>query len=155
MLKEIWEQPNALRTCIRGRLNTADKDVLLSGIIDHKEKFINCKRIIICACGTSWHSALIGKYFIEEACQIPVEVEYASEFRYRNPVIRPDDIVIAVSQSGETADTLAAKNFLNMNGAEISKQVQDSLEGNMREVIGSLSLCATSTLTATSSPMKS
>jgi glucosamine--fructose-6-phosphate aminotransferase (isomerizing) len=117
MLKEIWEQPDALRTCIRGRLNMADKDVLLSGIIDHKEKFINCKRIIICACGTSWHSALIGKYFIEEACQIPVEVEYASEFRYRNPVIHPDDIVIAVSQSGETADTLAAIQLAKEKGA--------------------------------------
>ena len=117
MLKEIWEQPNALRTCIRGRLNMADKDVLLRGIIDHKEKFINCKRIIICACGTSWHSALIGKYFIEEACQIPVEVEYASEFRYRNPVIHSDDIVIAVSQSGETADTLAAIQLAKEKGA--------------------------------------
>ena len=117
MLKEIWEQPNALRTCIRGRLNMVDKDVLLSGIIDHKEKFINCKRIIICACGTSWHSALIGKYFIEEACQIPVEVEYASEFRYRNPVITPDDVVIAVSQSGETADTLAAVQLAKSKGA--------------------------------------
>ena len=117
MLKEIWEQPNALRTCIRGRLNMTDKDVLLSGIIDHKEKFINCKRIIICACGTSWHSALIGKYFIEEACQIPVEVEYASEFRYRNPVIHSDDIVIAVSQSGETADTLAAIQLAKEKGA--------------------------------------
>ena len=117
MLKEIWEQPNALRTCIRGRLNMVDKDVLLSGIIDHKEKFINCKRIIICACGTSWHSALIGKYFIEEACQIPVEVEYASEFRYRNPVISPDDVVIAVSQSGETADTLAAVQLAKSKGA--------------------------------------
>ena len=82
-----------------------------------KEKFINCKRIIICACGTSWHSALIGKYFIEEACQIPVEVEYASEFRYRNPVIHPDDIVIAVSQSGETADTLAAIQLAKEKGA--------------------------------------
>ena len=117
MLKEIWEQPDALRTCIRGRLNMADKDVLLSGIIDHKDKFINCKRIIICACGTSWHSALIGKYFIEEACQIPVEVEYASEFRYRNPVIHSDDIVIAVSQSGETADTLAAIQLAKEKGA--------------------------------------
>lgn len=117
MLKEIWEQPNALRTCIRGRLNVNDKDVLLSGIIDHKEKFINCKRIIICACGTSWHSALIGKYFIEEACQIPVEVEYASEFRYRNPVIHSDDVVIAVSQSGETADTLAAIQLAKSKGA--------------------------------------
>ncbi|MBR3725228.1 MAG: glutamine--fructose-6-phosphate transaminase (isomerizing) [Bacteroidales bacterium] len=117
MLKEIWEQPDALRTCIRGRLNTTDKDVLLSGIIDHRDKFINCQRIIICACGTSWHSALIGKYFIEEACQIPVEVEYASEFRYRNPVIKPDDIVIAVSQSGETADTLAAIQLAKEHGA--------------------------------------
>ena len=117
MLKEIWEQPNALRTCIRGRLNMADKDVLLSGIIDHKDKFLNCKRIIICACGTSWHSALIGKYFIEEACQIPVEVEYASEFRYRNPVIHSDDVVIAVSQSGETADTLAAIQLAKEKGA--------------------------------------
>ena len=91
MLKEIWEQPNALRTCIRGRLNMADKDVLLSGIIDHKEKFLNCSRIIICACGTSWHSALIGKYFIEEAAQIPVEVEYASArstLREVSPVAR-------------------------------------------------------------------
>lgn len=117
MLKEIWEQPDALRTCIRGRLNMNDKDVLLSGIIDNKEKFINCRRIIICACGTSWHSALIGKYFIEEAAKIPVEVEYASEFRYRNPVIYPDDVVIAVSQSGETADTLAAIQLAKSKGA--------------------------------------
>ena len=117
MLKEIWEQPNALRTCIRGRVNMTTKDVLLSGIIDHKDKFINCRRIIICACGTSWHSALIGKYFIEEAAKIPVEVEYASEFRYRNPVINPDDIVIAVSQSGETADTLAAIQLAKEKGA--------------------------------------
>ncbi|MBO4282333.1 MAG: glutamine--fructose-6-phosphate transaminase (isomerizing) [Bacteroidales bacterium] len=117
MLKEIWEQPNALRTCIRGRLQVKDKDVLLSGIQDHKEKFLNARRIIICACGTSWHSALIGKYFIEEAAQIPVEVEYASEFRYRNPVIYPDDVVIAVSQSGETADTLAAIQLAEQKGA--------------------------------------
>lgn len=117
MLKEIWEQPNAIRTCIRGRLHKEDKDIILSGIIDHKDKFINCRRIIICACGTSWHSALIGKYFIEEACQIPVEVEYASEFRYRNPVIFPDDVVIAVSQSGETADTLAAIQLAKSKGA--------------------------------------
>ena len=117
MLKEIWEQPSALRNCIRGRLNDEQKDVILSGIIDHKDRFLNCRRIIICACGTSWHSALIGKYFIEEACQIPVEVEYASEFRYRNPVIYPDDIVIAVSQSGETADTLAAIQLAKSKGA--------------------------------------
>ena len=117
MLKEIYEQPSALRICTKGRLNIVDKDVLLSGIIDHKEKFINARRIIICACGTSWHSALIGKYFIEEAAQIPVEVEYASEFRYRNPVIYPDDVVIAVSQSGETADTLAAIQLAKNKGA--------------------------------------
>ena len=119
MLKEIFEQPNALRTCIRGRLNIENKDVLLSGIIDHKERFLRARRIIICACGTSWHSALIGKYFIEEAAQIPVEVEYASEFRYRNPVITSDDIVIAVSQSGETADTLAAIQLAKSKGAFI------------------------------------
>lgn len=117
MLKEIWEQPNALRTCIRGRLQVKDKDVLLSGIQDHREKFLNARRIIICACGTSWHSALIAKYFIEEAAQIPVEVEYASEFRYRNPVIYSDDVVIAVSQSGETADTLAAIQLAEQKGA--------------------------------------
>jgi len=117
MLKEIWEQPNALRTCIKGRLHHRTKDITLSGITDHKEKFINARRIIICACGTSWHSALIGKYFIEEAAQIPVEVEYASEFRYRNPVIYPDDVVIAVSQSGETADTLAAIQLAEKKGA--------------------------------------
>ncbi len=117
MLKEIWEQPNALRTCIKGRLHPRTHDVVLSGIIDHKDKFINARRIIICACGTSWHSALIGKYFIEEAAQIPVEVEYASEFRYRNPVIYPDDVVIAVSQSGETADTLAAIQLAEQKGA--------------------------------------
>lgn len=117
MLKEIWEQPNALRTCIKGRLHPKTHDVVLSGIIDHKDKFINARRIIICACGTSWHSALIGKYFIEEAAQIPVEVEYASEFRYRNPVIYPDDVVIAVSQSGETADTLAAIQLAEQKGA--------------------------------------
>ena len=117
MLKEIYEQPTAMRICTKGRLNIVDKDVLLSGIIDHKEKFVNARRIIICACGTSWHSALIGKYFIEEAAQIPVEVEYASEFRYRNPVIFPDDVVIAVSQSGETADTLAAIQLAKSKGA--------------------------------------
>jgi glucosamine--fructose-6-phosphate aminotransferase (isomerizing) len=117
MLKEICEQPEAIRNCIRGRLDVDNLDVYLSGIVDHKEKFINARRIIICACGTSWHSALIAKYFIEEACQIPVEVEYASEFRYRNPVVYSDDVVIAVSQSGETADTLAAIQLAKSKGA--------------------------------------
>ena len=117
MLKEIWEQPNAIRTCIKGRVHVKHKEVLLSGIVDYRERFLKARRIIICACGTSWHSALIGKYFIEEAAQIPVEVEYASEFRYRNPVIFPDDVVIAVSQSGETADTLAAIQLAEQKGA--------------------------------------
>ena len=117
MLKEIHEQPKAMRTCIGSRIDKEHKDVILSGIIDHKDKFLKARRIIICACGTSWHAALIGKYFIEEAAQIPVEVEYASEFRYRNPVIFDDDVMIAVSQSGETADTLAAMQLAKDKGA--------------------------------------
>ena len=116
MLKEIFEQPRAIRTCIGSRINIKQKNVILSGIIDHKDKFLNARRIIICACGTSWHAALIGKYFIEEATHIPVEVEYASEFRYRNPVIHPDDVMIVVSQSGETADTHAAIELARASG---------------------------------------
>jgi glucosamine--fructose-6-phosphate aminotransferase (isomerizing) len=108
MLKEIFEQARTLRDCMRGRINIDNNNVTLSGIIDNKEKFINARRIIILACGTSWHAGLIGKYLLEEFCRIPVEVEYSSEFRYRNPVIYSDDVVIAISQSGETADTLAA-----------------------------------------------
>ena len=119
MLKEIFEQSKAMRTCIGSRIDQRHKDVVLSGIIDHKDKFLKARRIIICACGTSWHAALIGKYFIEEAAHIPVEVEYASEFRYRNPVIFPDDVMIAVSQSGETADTLAAIQLAKESGAFI------------------------------------
>lgn len=117
MLKEIFEQPEALRNSMLGRLSAKTKTVKLSGIIDHKEKFLNAKRIIICACGTSWHAGLIGKYIIEELTRIPVEVEYSSEFRYRNPVIKDSDIVIAISQSGETADTLAAIKLAKENGA--------------------------------------
>ncbi len=117
MLKEIFEQPEALRTSMLGRLNMESKTVRLSGIIDHRDKFLKAKRIIICACGTSWHAGLIGKYIIEELTRIPVEVEYSSEFRYRNPVITKDDIVIAISQSGETADTLAAIKLAKDNGA--------------------------------------
>lgn len=117
MLKEIFEQPEALRTSMLGRLNMNKKIVKLSGIIDHKDKFLKAKRIIICACGTSWHAGLIGKYIIEELTRIPVEVEYSSEFRYRNPVITKEDIVIAISQSGETADTLAAIKLAKENGA--------------------------------------
>jgi len=108
MLKEIFEQAKTVRECMRGRINIDRNTVAMSGIIDNKEKFMNARRIIIVACGTSWHAGLIGEYLIEEFARIPVEVEYASEFRYRNPVLSKEDIVIAISQSGETADTLAA-----------------------------------------------
>ncbi len=108
MLKEIYEQPRTLIDCIRGRIHPETLEVKLSGIIDHRERFLAARRIIFVACGTSWHASLIGEHLIESLCRIPVEVEYASEFRYRNPILYPDDIVIAVSQSGETADTLAA-----------------------------------------------
>ena len=108
MLKEIFEQPNCIRDCMRGRINVEGTNVVLSAVIDHKEKLLKAKRFIIVACGTSWHAGLIGKHLIESFCRIPVEVEYASEFRYRDPVIDENDVVIAISQSGETADTLAA-----------------------------------------------
>lgn len=117
MLKEIFEQPETLKNCMSGRINIEGTNVTLSGIIDHKDKFINARRIIIIACGTSWHAGLIGEYLFEEFCRIPVEVEYASEFRYRHPVIYPDDIVIAISQSGETADSLAAIDLAKKAGA--------------------------------------
>ncbi|MDR2956517.1 MAG: glutamine--fructose-6-phosphate transaminase (isomerizing) [Prevotella sp.] len=117
MLKEIFEQPETLKNCMSGRINVEGTNVTLSGIIDHKDKFINARRIIIIACGTSWHAGLLGEYLFEEFCRIPVEVEYASEFRYRNPVIHPDDIVIAISQSGETADSLAAIELAREAGA--------------------------------------
>ena len=119
MLKEIHEQPRTLQNCIRGRINMEGTNVVLSGVIDNREKFLQAKRIIIVACGTSWHAALIGEHLIEDLCRIPVEVEYASEFRYRNPVILPGDIVIAISQSGETADTLAAIELAKSKGAFI------------------------------------
>lgn len=108
MLKEIFEQPETLKDCIRGRISNRFKKVIISGVSDNKETFLKAKRIVIVACGTSWHAALIGKYLIQDMCRIPVEVEYASEFRYSNPVLDDKDVVIAVSQSGETADTLAA-----------------------------------------------
>ena len=108
MLKEIFEQPECLKTCMRGRINREANHVTLSAVIDYKERLLHAKRIIIVACGTSWHAGLIGKQLIETFCRIPVDVEYASEFRYRNPVVTSDDVVIAMSQSGETADTLAA-----------------------------------------------
>lgn len=117
MLKEIHEQPNTIVDCIRGRINPETLEVYLSGVALNKEKFLNAGRIIFVACGTSWHASLIGEHIFENMCRIPVEVEYASEFRYRNPIIRKDDIVIAVSQSGETADTLAALEIAKKAGA--------------------------------------
>lgn len=117
MLKEIFEQPNCLRDCMRGRINVDANRVTLSAVIDFRERLVNAQRVIIVACGTSWHAGLIGKQLIESLCRIPVEVEYASEFRYRQPVIMPSDVVIAISQSGETADTLAAVELARKAGA--------------------------------------
>lgn len=119
MLKEIFEQPSTLRDCIRGRVVENGKKIIISGVQDSKDKFLSAKRIIIVACGTSWHASLIGKYLIQDMCRIPVEVEYASEFRYSNPVIYDTDVVIAVSQSGETADTLAAIQMARKAGAYV------------------------------------
>ena len=117
MLKEIFEQPRTLTDCMRGRVNVLENNISIAGIIDHKDKFLKAHRIIISACGTSWHAGLIGKYVIEEFARIPVEVEYSSEFRYRNPVIDDNDVVIVISQSGETADTLAAAELAKSKGA--------------------------------------
>lgn len=117
MLKEIFEQPRTITDCIRGRINVEGTNVALSGILDNKERFLNARRIIFVACGTSWHAGLIGEYLFEDLCGIEVKVEYASEFRYRNPVIHSDDVVIAISQSGETADTLAAIELAKSKGA--------------------------------------
>ena len=119
MLKEIFEQPDCLKTCMCGRINAETTNVTLSAVIDNKDRLLLAKRIIIVACGTSWHAALIGKQLIETYCRIPVNVEYASEFRYRNPVVSSDDVVIAMSQSGETADTLAAVELAKAAGAFI------------------------------------
>lgn len=119
MLKEIFEQPQALQDCMRGRVNVDANNVVLSAVIDYRKELINARRFIIVACGTSWHASLIGKQLLENICQIPVEVEYASEFRYSNPVIDSRDVVIAISQSGETADTLAAIQLAKERGAFI------------------------------------
>ena len=119
MLKEIFEQPNTLQDCIRGRVVDSGNSIMLSGVIDSKEKFLNAKRIVIVACGTSWHAALLGKYLIQDMCRIPVAVEYASEFRYSQPVLDENDVVIAISQSGETADTLAAVKIAKKMGAYV------------------------------------
>ncbi|MDZ4839795.1 MAG: glutamine--fructose-6-phosphate transaminase (isomerizing), partial [Bacteroidota bacterium] len=119
MLKEIHEQPSALRDCMRGRIVLEDHFIRLGGLHQFDEKFKTAQRILIVACGTSWHAGLVAEYILEDLTRIPVEVEYASEFRYRNPVISSDDIVLAISQSGETADTLAALQLAKENGATI------------------------------------
>ena len=119
MLKEIFEQPECLTNCMRGRVNLEADHVTLSALIDYRRQMLEAKRVIIVACGTSWHAGLIGKQLIETFCRIPVEVEYASEFRYRNPVVGKGDVVIAISQSGETADTLAAVQLAKEHGAFI------------------------------------
>lgn len=119
MLKEIFEQSDCIHDCMRGRINVESNNVVLSAVIDYKERLLKAKRFVIVACGTSWHAGLIGKHLIESLCRIPVEVEYASEFRYRDPVIDESDVVIAISQSGETADTLAAVELAKSRGAFI------------------------------------
>ena len=119
MLKEIYEQPRSIKDSMRGRLSSAEGVVNLGGITEYEQKFINAKRIIIIACGTSWHAGLVAEYLFEDLARIPVEVEYASEFRYRNPIVYEDDVVIAISQSGETADTLAAIELAKSKGATI------------------------------------
>ena len=119
MLKEIFEQPECLTNCMRGRINVEGDHVTLSALIDYRRQMLSAKRVVIVACGTSWHAGLIGKQLIEAYCRIPCEVEYASEFRYRNPVVGKGDVVIAISQSGETADTLAAIQLAKEKGAFI------------------------------------
>jgi glutamine---fructose-6-phosphate transaminase (isomerizing) len=119
MLKEIHEQPRSIRDSMRGRLSLSNSEVVLGGIRDYEQKLVNAKRILIVGCGTSWHAGLVGEYLFEDLARIPVEVEYASEFRYRNPIVNEEDIVIAISQSGETADTLAAIELAKGRGATI------------------------------------
>lgn len=119
MLKEIFEQPECLTNCMRGRINVEGNHVTLSALIDYRRQMLEAKRVVIVACGTSWHAGLIGKQLIETYCRIPCEVEYASEFRYRNPVVGKGDVVVAISQSGETADTLAAVQLAKERGAFI------------------------------------
>lgn len=119
MLKEIFEQPQTIYDCLRGRLDTTNNTITMSGVQNHIEQLKNASRIVIVACGTSWHAGLIAEYIIEELCRIPVEVEYASEFRYRNPVIHKGDVILAISQSGETADTLVAIESAKQKGALI------------------------------------
>jgi glutamine---fructose-6-phosphate transaminase (isomerizing) len=119
MLKEIFEQPDTLFDCLRGRLDIVNSSITMAGVQNNLEKLCTAKRIIMVACGTSWHAGLIAEYIFEEICRIPVEVEYASEFRYRNPVINPGDVIVAISQSGETADTIVAIEKARDQGAFI------------------------------------
>lgn len=119
MLKEIFEQPRSIRDCMRGRLDAQSNRLVLGGIREYTDTLAKAERIIIAACGTSWHAGLVAEYLFEEFCRIPVEVEYASEFRYRNPIVREGDVLIAISQSGETADTLAAIELAKSKGATI------------------------------------
>ncbi|MBT6815096.1 MAG: glutamine--fructose-6-phosphate transaminase (isomerizing), partial [Flavobacteriales bacterium] len=119
MLKEIFEQPKSIIDTLRGRINPTTKEITLGGILNYEQKIINADRIIIVACGTSWHAGLIGEYLFEDLSRISVEVEYASEFRYRNPIINKNDIVLAISQSGETADSLAALELAKEKGATL------------------------------------
>src|SRR5215216_4018701 len=119
MLKEIFEQPQTIYDCLRGRLDAEEGTITMKGVDDNIEQLVNAKRIIIIACGTSWHAGLVAEYIFEELCRIPVEVEYASEFRYRNPIINKGDVIIAISQSGETADTLVAIETAKEQGAFI------------------------------------
>ncbi|MEJ7685163.1 MAG: SIS domain-containing protein [Segetibacter sp.] len=119
MLKEIYDQPDSIFDCLRGRLHADAGTITMSGVENHLPVFINAQRIVMVACGTSWHAGLIAEYLFEDLCRIPVEVEYASEFRYRNPVINKGDVIIAISQSGETADTLVALENAKEKGAFI------------------------------------
>ncbi len=119
MIKEIFEQPNTIFDCLRGRLDAKEGTIRMSGVDNHIDQLKNASRIMIVACGTSWHAGLVAEYIIEELCRIPVEVEYASEFRYRNPIVNKGDVIIAISQSGETADTLVALEKAKENGAFI------------------------------------
>jgi glutamine---fructose-6-phosphate transaminase (isomerizing) len=119
MLKEIFEQPDTIFDCLRGRLDVNAGTITMAGIENHIDKLKNANRMVIIACGTSWHAGLVAEYVIEELCRIPVEVEYASEFRYRNPVVNPGDVIIAISQSGETADTIVAIERAKEHGAFI------------------------------------
>jgi glucosamine--fructose-6-phosphate aminotransferase (isomerizing) len=119
MLKEINEQAETVFDCLRGRLDAEKGTITMAGVESNIDKLVNANRIIIIACGTSWHAGLVAEYIFEELCRTPVEVEYASEFRYRNPVIHPGDVIFAISQSGETADTLVAIEKAKQNGAFI------------------------------------